>query len=61
MHEEWNWLEGYSSGKINPKIVHFTRGGPWFNTLGFHLGAKEKKYFSEWNAHNKQLKKIKLD
>ncbi len=61
MHEEWNWLEGYSSGKINPKIVHFTRGGPWFNTLGFHLGAKEKKYFSEWNSYNKQIKKIKFD
>ena len=30
--ETWNWLEGWSprldSG--TPKVVHFTRGGPWF-------------------------------
>jgi len=30
MDTKWNWLEGYSSKKINPKVVHFTRGGPWF-------------------------------
>ena len=28
--EVWNWLEGYSSDQLNPAIVHFTRGGPWF-------------------------------
>lgn len=26
--EEWNWLEGWSDPKIEPKIVHFTRGTP---------------------------------
>lgn len=25
----WNWLEGHSSPAIDPKAVHFTRGGPW--------------------------------
>ena len=27
---EWNWLEGHSDPAIDPKIVHMTRGGPWF-------------------------------
>lgn len=26
--EDWNWLEGWSSPEIDPKIVHFTRGTP---------------------------------
>lgn len=26
--EEWNWLEGWSDDKINPKVVHYTRGTP---------------------------------
>ena len=28
---EWNWLEGISDLNIEPKVVHFTRGGPWFD------------------------------
>lgn len=28
--EAWNWLEGHSPPNIEPKAVHFTRGGPWF-------------------------------
>jgi len=27
---EWNWLEGTSDAAIDPKVVHYTRGGPWF-------------------------------
>lgn len=30
--ETWNWLEGWSKaapGEI-PKVIHYTRGGPWF-------------------------------
>lgn len=26
----WNWLEGTSDPAIDPKVVHYTRGGPWF-------------------------------
>ena len=26
--EEWNWLDGWSSENIDPKIVHHTRGTP---------------------------------
>ena len=27
---EWNWLEGISDPSVNPKVIHYTRGGPWF-------------------------------
>jgi hypothetical protein len=27
----WNWLEGHSPvGEAPPNVVHYTRGGPWF-------------------------------
>lgn len=26
---EWNWLAGVSDPKIEPKLIHFTNGGPW--------------------------------
>ena len=30
--ETWNWLEGWSRRPDDghPNVVHFTRGGPWF-------------------------------
>lgn len=30
--ETWNWLEGWSSKPAtgHPSVVHYTRGGPWF-------------------------------
>ena len=40
--EEYNWLEGSSSPAINPKVVHFTRGGPWM------MGYEETHYADEW-------------
>lgn len=30
----WNWLEGWNSVQepgVVPKVVHYTRGGPWFD------------------------------
>jgi len=27
---EWNYLVGYNREKISPNIIHFTKGGPWF-------------------------------
>jgi lipopolysaccharide biosynthesis glycosyltransferase len=27
---KWNWLVGHSDPQIDPAIVHFTEGGPWF-------------------------------
>ncbi len=31
--ETWNWLEGWSEKRRDgaPNVVHFTRGGPWFD------------------------------
>lgn len=42
--EEWNWLEGWSSPDIDPKIVHYTRGGPWFKDY------ENVAYADEWRA-----------
>lgn len=40
--EEWNWLEGHSSGDIDPKAVHFTRGTPDMD------GHADVPYADEW-------------
>lgn len=40
--EAWNWLEGWSAPDINPKAVHFTRGGPWFRRW------RGVRYAEEW-------------
>lgn len=28
LDESWNWLEGWSSPEIDPKVIHYTRGTP---------------------------------
>lgn len=38
----WNWLEGYDDASINPAVVHFTRGGPWF------ADYQDVAYADEW-------------
>ncbi|MBI1272623.1 MAG: glycosyltransferase [Alphaproteobacteria bacterium] len=38
----WNWLEGHSDPAIDPKVVHYTRGGPWFDNW------KHVAYAQEW-------------
>jgi len=40
--EEWNWLEGWSPSDIDPKAVHMTRGGPWFEEY------RNVAYAEEW-------------
>lgn len=40
----WNWLEGVSDPRIEPKAVHFTRGVP--NMPGYEYAA----YADEWRA-----------
>jgi lipopolysaccharide biosynthesis glycosyltransferase len=27
----YNWIEGTSRGNIEPKVIHYTLGGPWLN------------------------------
>jgi lipopolysaccharide biosynthesis glycosyltransferase len=41
---EWNWLPGHSSDNIDPKVVHFTEGGPWFT------GFENVPYADEWRG-----------
>lgn len=40
--QEWNWLEGSSPASIDPRVVHFTRGGPWMP------GYENVHYAEEW-------------
>lgn len=32
--ETWNWLEGWNAKPASghPNVIHYTRGGPWFDT-----------------------------
>jgi len=39
---EFNWLEGSSDASINPKVIHYTRGGPWFDDW------QDVDYAQEW-------------
>ena len=40
---EWNWLEGISDPAVDPKVIHYTRGGPWFPEW------KNVAYADQWN------------
>lgn len=42
---EWNFLVGHTEGVADPKIVHFTDGGPWLDN--FH----DVPYADEWFSH----------
>ena len=39
---EWNYLVGEPQPKVEPKLVHYTRGGPWMN------GYESAPYADEW-------------
>jgi hypothetical protein len=41
--QEWNYLVGHTETNQEPKIVHYTDGGPWFEAF------KNSAYASEWN------------
>lgn len=41
---EWNFLIGHSDQRINPKVVHFTEGGPWM------AGFENVPYADEWRS-----------
>jgi hypothetical protein len=42
---EWNWLEGWNEKPETgfPSVVHYTRGGPWFDEW------QDVEYADEWN------------
>ncbi len=41
---EWNFLVGHSDPSINPKVVHFTEGGPWMD------GFENVPFADEWRS-----------
>lgn len=49
--ETWNWLEGWSAPPPDgpPKVVHYTRGGPWFPQW------REVTYGALWEAERDAL------
>lgn len=46
---DWNYLEGYTLGVTNPKMVHFTEGVPDMP------GYENAEYASEWFAERERL------
>jgi len=50
LDQAWNWLVGHSDPEINPDIVHFTEGGPWFE------GYENVAYADEWRIEETKLK-----
>ncbi len=40
----YNWLEGSYDKALNPKIIHYTRGGPWF------ANYQKVDFAEEWRA-----------
>ncbi len=49
----WNWLEGSSDPSIKPSIVHYTRGGPWFENM------RNCAYAQEWLDEAEETKAAK--
>jgi len=46
----YNWLEGWYNDNIDPKVIHYTRGGPWHETWDGH-------YKEQWvKTYNKLVK-----
>lgn len=41
---EWNFLVGHSDPSIDPKVVHFTEGGPWMD------GFENVPFADEWRS-----------
>lgn len=48
LHPKWNWLVGVSDPSIDPGLVHFTSGGPWFENY------RDVPYADEWLAERRQ-------
>ena len=46
---EWNWLCGWSSEAVDPKIVHYTRGYPSI------FGYENEPFADEWRSYADKL------
>ena len=42
----FNWLEGWYNDKIDPKAIHYTRGGPWHKTWN---GGYKREWVETYN------------
>jgi len=53
LSETWNWLEGWNQKPREglPSAIHFTRGGPWFESW------KDVDYADVWNSAASELKR----
>jgi hypothetical protein len=49
--QEWNWLVGVQPKPENPKIAHFTLGGPYFAEY------RDCDYSDEWRAEFEAMKR----
>ena len=47
LDSEWNFLVGITQPYIDPCLVHFTNGGPWFEEY------RDVPYADEWLEHRK--------
>lgn len=48
---QWNWLVGHYQEPYDgePKALHYTEGGPWFDNY------KDCEYSNEWNTYHEML------
>lgn len=53
INHKWNWLEGWykEPGDGKPSVVHYTRGGPWFDNY------QDVDYAREWLNELAELQK----
>lgn len=45
----YNWIEGSSRADLHPRVIHYTKGGPWFD------GMKDVLYNDEWWRYYKSF------
>jgi hypothetical protein len=53
--EEWNWLVGEYEHNYSAKLVHYTKGGPYFKNY------KDCDYSQEWFEMYEDSNKIDLE
>jgi hypothetical protein len=52
--ETWNWLEGWCAkpASDHPNVIHYTRGGPWFETW------RDVDYADLWLSEANRLERV---
>lgn len=46
---EWNWIEGVTPDSVHPKAVHYSAGGPWFDSY------ENVRWSNEWKAERARM------